>query len=103
MSEYLVGRIRAAANISLHEGVELAAVHGQHRLESVSLRAFNPDGVSGNGGIPSETLPVSAAFVFIGAEPGMRLASRSHRARWPGLYPHRRGRVEIGALAVKGS
>jgi thioredoxin reductase (NADPH) len=70
MSEYLVGRIRAAANISLHEGVEVAAVHGQRRLESVTLRAFNGNGASGNAEKLSETLPVSAAFVFIGAEPG---------------------------------
>jgi thioredoxin reductase (NADPH) len=70
MSEYLVGRIRAAPNISLHEGVEVAAVHGQRRLESVTLRAFNGAGTSGNAEKSSETLPVSAAFVFIGAEPG---------------------------------
>ncbi|MGA2443096.1 MAG: FAD-dependent oxidoreductase [Tepidisphaeraceae bacterium] len=70
MSEYLVGRIRAAPNISLHEGVEIAAVHGQRRLESVTLRAFNGDGALEKGEKSSETLPVSAAFVFIGAEPG---------------------------------
>jgi thioredoxin reductase (NADPH) len=70
MSQYLVGRIRAAPNISLHEGVEVAAVHGQRRLESLTLRAFNGDGASGNVEKSSETLPVSAAFVFIGAEPG---------------------------------
>ena len=46
MSEYLVRRIRATPNISLHEGVEIAAVHGERRLESVTLRAFNPDGAS---------------------------------------------------------
>ncbi|MGD0769224.1 MAG: FAD-dependent oxidoreductase [Tepidisphaeraceae bacterium] len=77
MSEYLVHRIRAAPNISLHEGVEIAAVHGQRRLESVTLRAFNggrqslrSDGALENNEKSSETLPVSAAFVFIGAEPG---------------------------------
>src|SRR5437588_167470 len=67
MSEYLVGRIRAAANIYLHEGVETAAVHGQRRLESVTLRAFHPNGDARK---ESETLPVAAVFVFIGAEPG---------------------------------
>jgi thioredoxin reductase (NADPH) len=70
MSDYLVGRIRAAPNIVLHEGVEVAAVQGERRLESITVRAFNPDGDSPNVDQPSATLPVAAAFVFIGAEPG---------------------------------
>ena len=57
MSDYLVGRIRAMPNIAVHEGTEIAAVHGERRLESVTLR-------------PSGTLSISAAFVFIGADPG---------------------------------
>jgi len=57
MSDYLVGRIRATPNIAVHEGTEIAAVHGERRLESVTLR-------------PSGTLSISAAFVFIGADPG---------------------------------
>lgn len=68
MSEYLVGRIRAATNIRLHEGVEIAEVHGNGRPESVTLRPF--DGGSPAGGQTRETLPVSAIFVFIGADPG---------------------------------
>jgi thioredoxin reductase (NADPH) len=70
MSEYLVGRIRAAPNISVHEGVEISEVHGERRLESVSLRPFDPDGAATNEQASTETLPVSAAFVFIGADPG---------------------------------
>jgi thioredoxin reductase (NADPH) len=54
----------------LHEGVEIAAVHGKQRLESVSLRAFEPDGSAQKMEKPIEMLPISAAFVFIGAEPG---------------------------------
>jgi thioredoxin reductase (NADPH) len=69
MSEYLVGRIRAMSNISVHEGVEIATVHGKQRLESITLRAFNPDGSSSKKEL-SETLPIAAAFVFIGADPG---------------------------------
>jgi thioredoxin reductase (NADPH) len=71
MSEYLVGRIRATRNIIVHEGVEIAAVHGERRLESITLKSFNPDNNSPatEQGLP-ETLPISAAFVFIGAEPG---------------------------------
>ena len=73
MSDYLIGRIRAAPNVGLHEGVEVAAVHGEQRLEGVTLRAFHPDGASQNTERPSEAVeavPVSAVFVFIGAEPG---------------------------------
>jgi len=57
MSDYLVGRIRATANIIVHEGAEIATVHGEPRLESVTLKS-------------SEELKIAAAFVFIGAEPG---------------------------------
>jgi thioredoxin reductase (NADPH) len=70
MSDYLMGRIRSAPNISLHEGVEIAAVHGERRLESVTLRVSNPDGAPREMGDACETLLVSAVFVFIGADPG---------------------------------
>jgi len=70
MSDYLVGRIRATRNIVLHEGVEIAEVHGEQRLESVTLRAYNPNSIESKGKALSETLPISAAFVFIGADPG---------------------------------
>ena len=70
MSDYLVGRIHAAPNIALHEGVEIAAVHGQRRLESITLRTFNPEGDSRQDAPASEALPVAAVFVFTGAEPG---------------------------------
>jgi thioredoxin reductase (NADPH) len=69
MSDYLMGRIRSAPNISLHEGVEIAAVHGERRLESVTLRVSNPDGARWDMGDACETLLVSAVFVFIGADP----------------------------------
>jgi thioredoxin reductase (NADPH) len=70
MSDYLLGRIRSTPNISVHEGVEVAGVHGERRMESVTLRAFNPKGGSSNGADDLETLPISAVFVFIGADPG---------------------------------
>jgi thioredoxin reductase (NADPH) len=70
MSEYLVNRIRAAPNIAVHEGAEIKAVHGERRLESVTLKAFKADGAAGNGERSSEKLPVAAVFVFIGADPG---------------------------------
>ena len=73
MSDYLVNRIRSARNIVLHEGVEVASAQGDRRLESVTLREFNPDdplSATQSKPIARETLPVGAVFVFIGAEPG---------------------------------
>jgi thioredoxin reductase (NADPH) len=70
MSEYLVGRIRAAKNLVVHEGVEVSCVHGERRMDALSLRAFNPDGDSNKSDGTEEKLKVSAAFVFIGADPG---------------------------------
>ena len=70
MSEYLVSRIRAAPNITVHEGVEVSAAHGQRRMESVTLRAFNPGSEVAKNDGPAETLQIGAAFVFIGADPG---------------------------------
>jgi thioredoxin reductase (NADPH) len=69
MSDYLVGRIRKAANIRLHEGVEIAAVHGEKRVEEVAIRAFSP-GKEASNQARNETLPLSAIFVFTGADPG---------------------------------
>src|SRR5262249_32344654 len=57
MSDYLVSRIRAIPNILVHEGEEIVAVHGERRVEQVTLQSH-------------QTLPLSAVFVFIGAEPG---------------------------------
>jgi thioredoxin reductase (NADPH) len=75
MSSYLVNRIRAAANIVVHEGVEISAVHGERRLESVTLRQYTPESESAAGTStvsdgPTENLKISAAFAFIGADPG---------------------------------
>jgi thioredoxin reductase (NADPH) len=70
MSDYLVDRIRQAHNIVLHEGVEIAAAQGEQRLESVTLRAYNPNSADSQSEEIGETLPISAVFVFIGADPG---------------------------------
>lgn len=70
MSEYLVGRIRSARNIQLHENAEIASVGGESRLDTISLRPYESDGDATKKRDPSETLRVAAVFVFIGAEPG---------------------------------
>jgi thioredoxin reductase (NADPH) len=72
MSDYLVKRIRAAKNITIHEGVEVATIYSSPRLEAVALCAYNPDS-NANEVTPDdfhEILPIFAAFVFIGADPG---------------------------------
>jgi thioredoxin reductase (NADPH) len=69
MSEYLVGRIRGASNITVHEGVEIAKVSGGRRIEEIELkRSARASGTDGRGASP-ERLRVGAIFVFIGAEP----------------------------------
>jgi thioredoxin reductase (NADPH) len=71
MSDYLIDRIHATPNIILHEGAEIAAVHGGRTLESIVLkRSASVGDSSGMNGEPPETLKVCAVFVFIGAEPG---------------------------------
>ena len=57
MSDYLVSRIRATSNVLVHEGEAIVSIQGGRRVESVILQS-------------GQTLPLSAVFVFIGAEPG---------------------------------
>ena len=61
MSEYLVSRLRAAANVTVHENVEISAVIGERRIEEVELHNKQADTHS--------RLSCAAVFVFIGAEP----------------------------------
>src|ERR1700757_3327308 len=61
MSAYLVARIRAAANVVVHEQTEIEAVHGDRNLEAMPLR-HNVTGAT-------KPLSCAAVFVFIGAEP----------------------------------
>ena len=70
MSDYLVGRIRSASNIVLHELTEVASVQGERRLESITVRRVQADGGPSDASDFSQTIPLGAAFVFIGAEPG---------------------------------
>ncbi len=61
MSEYLVARIRAAANVVVHEQTEIEALHGDSHLEAIRLR----NNLTG----AATQLPCAAVFVFIGADP----------------------------------
>ena len=61
MSRYLVDQVEAAPGIEVHVHAELRALLGDGTLEAVTLE----DTSAGT----TETLPVAAAFVFIGADP----------------------------------
>jgi thioredoxin reductase (NADPH) len=61
MSEYLTQRIRAAANVVVHEQTEIEAIHGNRHIEALTLM--------NNATRTESRMPCSAVFVFIGAEP----------------------------------
>jgi len=61
MSEYLSQRIRATANVVVHERTEIAALHGNRHLETIALKNNVTQG--------QRQVPCAAVFVFIGAEP----------------------------------
>src|SRR5207249_7716814 len=61
MSEYLSQRIRATANVVVHEQTEIEAIHGNRHIDTIALR---------NSATQAQRrVPCSAVFVFIGAEP----------------------------------
>jgi thioredoxin reductase (NADPH) len=61
MSEYLVGRVRGAENVTVHEHTEIASVEGDQQLEAVQLARRDGSQIG--------RLACSGVFVFIGADP----------------------------------
>jgi thioredoxin reductase (NADPH) len=61
MSEYLSERVRATANVLVHEQTEIEAIHGDRHMEAIVLR--------NNVTQARHRVPCAAVFVFIGAEP----------------------------------
>ena len=61
MSDYLVGRIEAAANISLRTRTEVVGLAGDKHLEHVTWKDHAADG--------AETRPIRHVFLMVGAEP----------------------------------
>jgi thioredoxin reductase (NADPH) len=59
MSDYLIKDIAATPNIVVRPGTQVSAVHGEHRVEGLTLTG--PDG-------PID-VPAAALFVLIGAQP----------------------------------
>jgi thioredoxin reductase (NADPH) len=67
MSNYLADRIRVTPNVEAVVNAEIVAVEGDGKVERVSVRV-GPEG-------EIRTIPASALFVFIGAQPRTDLVS----------------------------
>ena len=67
MSQYLIDQIQATANIDVRLCSEVLEVHGDDRLEALTIE--------NNSNRQAETLPAAALFIFIGAMPHSNLAS----------------------------
>jgi thioredoxin reductase (NADPH) len=61
MSQYLIEQIRGTSNIRVRLNTSVSAMHGENRLESITLQ----DSATG----AEETVPTCAVFIFIGASP----------------------------------
>jgi thioredoxin reductase (NADPH) len=61
MSAYLVDKVRATPNISVAMHTEVVDGHGRQRLEALTLRDRHTGA--------TRTVPASAMFILIGAEP----------------------------------
>ena len=67
MSKYLVDQIEETENIEVQTRTTVAEVSGEEKLESITIK--NSD--TGD----TETVPASALFIFIGAQPHTDLVS----------------------------
>jgi thioredoxin reductase (NADPH) len=61
MSRYLIDRIEQTANIHVETGSSVVEVHGDERLQAVSIKCHSTGEVN--------RVPASSVFIFIGAEP----------------------------------
>jgi len=61
MSRYLIDQIKQTSNIHVEFGTEVVEVHGEERLETISIQCGDSGQV--------ERVPASALFIFIGAVP----------------------------------
>ena len=61
MSRYLIDQIKQTSNIHVEFGTEVVEVHGEERLETISIQCGDSGEV--------ERVPASALFIFIGAVP----------------------------------
>jgi thioredoxin reductase (NADPH) len=61
MSQYLINDIEQTPNIRVECGTQVVEVHGEQRLEAISISCSNSGAV--------DRVPASSLFVFIGAAP----------------------------------
>ncbi len=61
MSQYLIDQIRETPNIQLTFNTRVVEVHGEDRLQAITLQCDQTDETS--------QIPATALFIFIGAEP----------------------------------
>jgi thioredoxin reductase (NADPH) len=61
MSQYLIEQIKITPNIYVEYNTSVVAVHGEDRLESVSIKCGHSGDVN--------RVPTNSLFIFIGAEP----------------------------------
>jgi thioredoxin reductase (NADPH) len=61
MSQYLIDQIKQTPNIEVETRARVAEVHGEARLEAISIRCGESD--------QTEKVPANSLFAFIGAEP----------------------------------
>jgi thioredoxin reductase (NADPH) len=61
MSQYLINDIAQTPNIRVAYGTQVVAVHGDHRLEAISIACTSSGTV--------DQVPANSLFVFIGAAP----------------------------------
>ena len=61
MSQYLIDRILKTPNISVEYNSRITEVHGENRLEAISLHCATSGEIS--------TVPANSLFIFIGATP----------------------------------
>jgi thioredoxin reductase (NADPH) len=61
MSQYLIDQIQETPNIRVETGCQVVEVHGEERLEGISISCTRTGSV--------DRVPATALFIFIGAEP----------------------------------
>jgi thioredoxin reductase (NADPH) len=87
MSQYLIDQIHKTPNIRIETRTEVVEVHGQERLEALSISCGRSGAV--------DTVPATSMFIFIGAEPGTGWLQDS-------LQRDQRGFILTGADLMQG-